>query len=152
MHATDAFQYTITDEHGATSTATLTITITGTNDAPVAVADIAAVTVTKAGVAEAANRIANTSTATGNVLTNDTDVDNGAALTVGRSAALPNKVGNVGGRDLRLGDRSIGRQLQLHAGRSAGSAADHLAQGEHVYRRLQLHHYRRTRRDLDRRR
>ncbi|MBB4862598.1 VCBS repeat-containing protein [Pseudomonas nitritireducens] len=28
--------YTVTDEHGATSTATLTITLTGTNDAPVA--------------------------------------------------------------------------------------------------------------------
>ena len=36
---TDVFSYTVTDEHGATSTATLTITITGTNDAPVAVAD-----------------------------------------------------------------------------------------------------------------
>ena len=32
--------YTVTDEHGATDTATLTITLTGTNDAPVAVADI----------------------------------------------------------------------------------------------------------------
>ena len=31
--------YTVTDEHGATSTSTLTITLTGTNDAPVAVAD-----------------------------------------------------------------------------------------------------------------
>ncbi|WP_338316609.1 VCBS domain-containing protein, partial [Bradyrhizobium ottawaense] len=30
--------YTVTDEHGATSTSTLTITLTGTNDAPVAVA------------------------------------------------------------------------------------------------------------------
>ena len=28
--------YTVTDEHGATSTATLTVTVTGTNDAPVA--------------------------------------------------------------------------------------------------------------------
>src|SRR6185369_3614349 len=34
--ATDVFQYTTTDEHGATSTSTLTITIAGTNDAPVA--------------------------------------------------------------------------------------------------------------------
>ena len=31
--------YTVTDEHGATSTTSLTITLTGTNDAPVAVAD-----------------------------------------------------------------------------------------------------------------
>ncbi|WP_164548672.1 VCBS domain-containing protein [Mesorhizobium sp. M7D.F.Ca.US.005.01.1.1] len=32
--------YTVTDEHGATSSASLTITVTGVNDAPVAVADI----------------------------------------------------------------------------------------------------------------
>src|SRR5206468_2975723 len=32
--------YTVTDEHGATSTATLTSTLTGTNDSPVAVADV----------------------------------------------------------------------------------------------------------------
>src|SRR4029079_19040340 len=31
--------YTVTDEHNATSTSTLTITLTGTNDAPLAVAD-----------------------------------------------------------------------------------------------------------------
>src|SRR6185436_9942115 len=31
--------YTVTDEHGATSSSTLTITVTGTNDSPVAVAD-----------------------------------------------------------------------------------------------------------------
>ena len=35
----DVFSYTVTDEHGATSTANLTITITGTNDGPVAVGD-----------------------------------------------------------------------------------------------------------------
>ncbi|WP_447752430.1 retention module-containing protein [Pseudomonas nicosulfuronedens] len=33
--------YTVTDEHGATSTATLTVTLTGTNDAPVALPDAA---------------------------------------------------------------------------------------------------------------
>src|SRR5690606_8531424 len=58
----DEFEYTVTDEHGATSTAMLTITITGTNDGPVAVDD--------------ANSIAeDTADVTGNVLTNDTDVD-----------------------------------------------------------------------------
>ena len=54
-HVTDVFNYTTTDEHGATSTSTLTINITGTNDAPVAVADTAAVTVTEAGVADGGN-------------------------------------------------------------------------------------------------
>ncbi|MEM9726578.1 MAG: cadherin domain-containing protein, partial [Pseudomonadota bacterium] len=40
---TDTFSYTVTDEHGATSTATLTITVTGTNDGPVANADAASI-------------------------------------------------------------------------------------------------------------
>ena len=34
--------YEMQDEHGATSTATVTVTITGSNDGPVAVADVAA--------------------------------------------------------------------------------------------------------------
>src|SRR6185312_6722074 len=59
--------YTVTDEHGATSTASLTITLTGTNDAPVAVAD------TNSGLED--------STITGTVASNDSDVDDGASLT-----------------------------------------------------------------------
>ena len=47
-------------------TATLTITLTGTNDAPVAVAD------TNAGIED--------TIITGSVATNDSDVDDGAAL------------------------------------------------------------------------
>src|SRR5438477_350835 len=53
---TDVFSYTVTDEHGATSTANLTITITGTNDAPLAVADTNATDpVTEAGVQDGGN-------------------------------------------------------------------------------------------------
>ncbi len=66
---TESFSYTVSDG-GATSTATLKITINGTNDAPVAVADI--------GTAVEAGGLLNGtagSDATGNVLTNDTDVD-----------------------------------------------------------------------------
>ncbi len=59
--------YSITDEHGATSSSTLTITVNGANDAPVA-NDDAASTSEDAAVA-------------GNVLANDTDVD-GESLTV----------------------------------------------------------------------
>ncbi|OYU30280.1 MAG: hypothetical protein CFE39_14360 [Comamonadaceae bacterium PBBC2] len=67
----DVFTYTASD--GATSkSANLTITITGANDAPVAVADTA--TAVEAG--GSANGSAGTN-ATGNVLTNDTDVDSG---------------------------------------------------------------------------
>ena len=61
--------YTVTDEHGATSTSTLTITLTGTNDAPVAVAD------TNSGRNE-------DTTITGTVATNDSDVDDGAVLSL----------------------------------------------------------------------
>nr|WP_234031792.1 Ig-like domain-containing protein [Porphyrobacter sp. SLTP] len=60
--------YTVTDENGAESTSTLTITVTGVNDAPVAVADVAAATEDAAPV-------------TGSVATNDSDVDNDAVLT-----------------------------------------------------------------------
>ena len=37
---TDVFSYTVTDEHGATSTANLTITITGTKDAAAPIVDL----------------------------------------------------------------------------------------------------------------
>jgi len=65
---TDTFSYSITDADGSSSnneTATLTVTIAGTNDAPVAVAD--------------SKVIAEDKTATGNVLTNDSDVDDAHA-------------------------------------------------------------------------
>src|SRR5207237_8723941 len=59
------------DSNGATSSTTLTITLTGTNDAPVAVDDSGSAT-EKGGT----NNNTGGSNATGNVLTNDTDVDN----------------------------------------------------------------------------
>ncbi|MBK8458531.1 MAG: tandem-95 repeat protein [Phyllobacteriaceae bacterium] len=65
--------YTVTDQHGATSTSTLTITLTGTNDAPVAVAD------TKSGSEDA--------TITGTVA-NDNDIDDGAILTYSLNAPV----------------------------------------------------------------
>ena len=74
--ATDAFTYTMTDANGATSTAALTITITGTNDAPVAVDDTnAGDAVIESGVNPNNTPFAGDPSATGNVLTNDTDVD-----------------------------------------------------------------------------
>src|SRR5437867_1063424 len=66
----DSFGYKASDEHGAMSnTATLTITITGVNDAPVAADDAKSMT-------------EDTATVSGNVLSNDTDVDDGHTLTV----------------------------------------------------------------------
>ncbi|MGY4224881.1 VCBS repeat-containing protein [Bradyrhizobium sp. USDA 4503] len=79
---TDTFSYTVKDTTGATATTTLTVTIHGADDAPVAVADVASAT--EAGGV-------NNGTAgvdpTGNVLTNDTDVDAGDSKTVAGVAA-----------------------------------------------------------------
>ena len=79
---TDVFTYTMTDTAGATSTTQITVTIQGANDAPIAVIDTA--TAVEAG--GVANGTAGT-TPTGNVLTNDTDVDSGDAKTVTGVAA-----------------------------------------------------------------
>jgi VCBS repeat-containing protein len=62
--------FTVTDDQGATSSNTLTITVTGTNDAPVAVADSSTAR-EKSGLENALAGF----DATGNALTNDTDVD-----------------------------------------------------------------------------
>ncbi len=68
--------YTVSDANGGTATSTLTITVTGTNDAPVAVADVAAATEDGAAV-------------TGSVATNDSDVDTGATLTYALTGTVP---------------------------------------------------------------
>ena len=64
----DVFTYTISDSHGATDTAELNITVTGVNDAPVANPDV--------GTTNEDTPIS------GNVLSNDTDVDAGTLLAV----------------------------------------------------------------------
>ncbi len=66
--------YTVTDEHGETSTSTLTITLTGTNDAPIAVAD------TNAGLEDSKIK--------GTVAANDSDVDNDANLSFSLNAPV----------------------------------------------------------------
>jgi VCBS repeat-containing protein len=93
--------YDIVDEFGATSSSTVTVTVTGANDAPVANPDTAA-----AGENQ---------TISVNVLANDTDVDNGAVLTVTAASAPVGK-----------GSASVvGSQVQWNP----GTAFDHLAQG-----------------------
>ena len=69
--ATDSFNYTVSDGHGGTDTATVTVTIIGANDTPVANDDANAISEDPV-----ANPIS------GDVLTNDTDVDSGSSLTV----------------------------------------------------------------------
>lgn len=72
----EVFSYTIRDADGDHDTALIKITITGTNDAPVAAADTG--TVIEDGVHPGGNtEYAGELTATGNVLTNDRDIDNG---------------------------------------------------------------------------
>ncbi|MFN9988424.1 MAG: beta strand repeat-containing protein, partial [Pirellula sp.] len=81
----EVFTYTMADTAGLTSTSKITVTITGVNDTPVAVNDNN--TAVEAG--GVANGTAGTNP-TGNVLTNDTDVDtvaNGETKTVTGVAA-----------------------------------------------------------------
>ena len=73
----EVFTYTVRDTAGATSTATATVTIQGANDTPIAVANTA-----NAFEAGGINNNISGSDPTGNVLTNDTDVDTGDTKTV----------------------------------------------------------------------
>jgi VCBS repeat-containing protein len=78
----DSFAYTATDGI-ATSTAQLNIKISGTNDGPKAAADIASVSEDGATVA------------TGNVLTNDSDIDAGDVLKVANAATFQSQYGSL---------------------------------------------------------
>ena len=94
--------YSIQDQFGATASSTIAITVTGTNDAPVAVPDIATTS--------------ENAVVTVNVLANDTDVDSGAVLTV-TSASAPSGQGSAS---------VVGNQVQFNP----GTDFDHLAVGE----------------------
>ncbi|GAB5606513.1 hypothetical protein TK5_25940 [Sideroxyarcus sp. TK5] len=79
---TDTFDYAATD--GITSTpSTLTVSITGTNDAPVVAAD------------ENAVQEDLSITATGNVLTNDSDIDQGTVLQVANAGVFVGQFGTL---------------------------------------------------------
>ncbi len=73
--------YTISDGNGGTVPQTMTVTINGTNDGPTAVADIYG----GPAVVEVGVGVTSTVEATGNVLTNDTDPDNGDTKVVDTS-------------------------------------------------------------------
>jgi len=94
QYTTDTFTYAIRLGNGALSWATATVQIVGTNDGPVAVADTnAGDAVSESGVGPGNTPVAGDSTANGNVLTNDTDVDNGDTKTV---SGVNGTAGNVG--------------------------------------------------------
>ncbi|MDT8376038.1 MAG: VCBS domain-containing protein, partial [Mariprofundaceae bacterium] len=80
---TDTFDYTIVDSQGATSTSTVTMTITGTNDVPIANPDFGAVQEDVAGVT------------TGNVLANDSDIDQGDVLSVANAGVFAGTYGTL---------------------------------------------------------
>ena len=79
--AYDTFTYTITDEHGATTTETVTIEITGTNDTPIAVVDSASTS--------------ENNTLTIDVLANDTDIDTSDVLTISSASIVGSNKGSV---------------------------------------------------------
>jgi VCBS repeat-containing protein len=79
----DSFGYTISDSKGATATGVVDVTITGSNDTPIAVADIASV---QEDIAI---------TATGNLLTNDSDIDQGTVLSVADSGIRTDGYGSL---------------------------------------------------------
>jgi len=81
--ATDTFGYTVSDTAGAASTAQVTMTVTGVNDGPVTVNDTAA-------VQEDVSLIA-----TGNVLANDSDVDQGTVLSVADAGLRAGSYGSL---------------------------------------------------------
>ncbi|MFM0723404.1 VCBS domain-containing protein [Paraburkholderia strydomiana] len=87
---TERFTYTVSDPHGASAPAELDIVITGQNDAPVAQNNTA--TAVEAG--GTANGTAGIDP-TGNVLTNDTDVDAGDTRTVDGARAGPEAAGGT---------------------------------------------------------
>ena len=130
---------------------TLTITITGTNDAPVAVADTnAGDAVTEAGVNPGNTPFAGDASATGNVLTNDTDVDTGDTKTVTPSTAPATSApvtGTYGSRDHRLPTAATPTRSTTPTPTPTRWPRAHSR-----HRRVQLHGDRRARRDLDRRR
>ena len=84
---TDYFTYTVSDGNGGDDTGQIAITVTGINDDPVANTDTGTVS------------LDNSSTTTGNLITNDTDADDSATLTVtacGQGQSVGSRVKTVG--------------------------------------------------------
>ncbi len=113
--------YTMTDDHGASSSSTLTIIVTGTNDTPVAVADSGSTTENLA--------------LTVDVLANDTDADDGACVHAGERG----RAGRQGQRDDRRQPARVRPRRRLRPSRRRG----HRDGGG------ELHHDRRPWRELD---
>ncbi len=129
----DVFSYTIKDADGDISTTTLTIAVHGTNDAPVAVADTATAQ-EKGGVNNATAGV----NPTGNVLTNDTDVDTGDTKTISGvkvgADISSDAVGSVGSTlSGSYGTIKItGAGVYTYTVNNADATVQHLIAGEHL--------------------
>src|SRR5262249_6772866 len=112
----DTFIYTVTDNHGESSSAKATITIRGENDAPMAMQDTAT---TNTGA-----------TVTGNVLANDKDIDVHDTLRVTKVNGLDFNVGQLihgtyGDLTLKAdGTYTYVANASLRAASSQGTAQD----------------------------
>jgi VCBS repeat-containing protein len=107
----DSFGYTISDSKGATAAGLVDVTIAGSNDTPIAVADITSV---QEDIAP---------NVTGNLLSNDSDIDQGTVLSVADSGI---RTGSYGSLDINangnysystdnaaLAVQSLGRTAQV---------------------------------------
>lgn len=102
--ATEVFRITVTDDQGTTAFQDITVTITGTNDSPIAVADVSSTS--------------ENSIKTIDVVANDTDVDNAtASLTLTEASVAPGQ-GTVS---------IVGNQIQY----DPGTDFESLAVGQH---------------------
>jgi trimeric autotransporter adhesin len=121
QQVTDTFAYSATDGL-ASSASNLTVTVTGTNDGPQAVVDIASV------------KEDTTLVATGNVLTNDSDVDHNTVLTVSNAGVRVGQYGTLtlaANGDYRYALRNDAAAVQsLAAGQQASDVFSYTVQDD----------------------
>ena len=103
--ATEVFRVTVTDDQGTTAFQDITVTITGTNDSPIAVADVSSTS--------------ENTVKTIDVIANDTDVDNATASLSLTAASVAPGQGTVS---------IVGNQIQYNPGTDFES----LAVGQHA--------------------
>jgi len=108
--------YSMSDEHGETSTSTATITVTGTNDAPVSSADNASTFENQSVVV--------------NVLSNDTDIDDGASLSLD-NAFISSGAGGVSIVNNNIAYDPAGFYDNLSIGETVNVVIDYVMSDEH---------------------
>ena len=86
-HVEDTFSYTLIDKAGNSDTATITINVEGTNDASVIINDTN--TITELNNDDSSNLVS------GNILANDSDVDDGANFSVTNTGLIEGNYGTL---------------------------------------------------------